>query len=282
MRARRVDLGAPGTLVVAGTALALLSYLLPTGIRWLLVPLALVLPGHAFICAVFGDRLEFSGVRRVSLAVLLSLVTYPILALAVSGTTLRMTQATVAASTWLFVAGCAAVVGVRARRSSADHIGAEPEHPAPPIDWRQLVVPGVAMAAALLIAWAGVQFLPRKPVDEFSVAAFDGSWSLVDAVVPVDPGLDPVVSAVVENRTTTTQSYRVTSGLVDGPEWTSTTRVLEPGQDWRLQVTGAVPAGECRAKLEIRVRPSDGPALDPLTVYFRDRDADCSPSAAGN
>lgn len=124
----------PLVLVGLVTALVALSFL-PDGIRWITTPLAFWLPGHALVTAVFGRRLEFGGVRRICLELLLTLATYPILALAVFSLAIPMSHETVAVSTWLFVAGCAAVAEVRQRRgpvATAPPVAPPPRHPAPP------------------------------------------------------------------------------------------------------------------------------------------------------
>jgi hypothetical protein len=271
-------------LVLAATAVLALSFLLPTAVRWVLTPAVLLLPGHAFVCAAFGRRLEFGGVRRVALSALLSLVTYPILALAVSGLSVPMSHTTVAVSTWLFVGACAAVVARRRIRTARGVVTDDvpPSGYRPQLDWRQLVVPGLAMAAALLVVWAGVQYLPRKPPTTFSAASFAGPWALIDGVVPADPGTDPVVELRVDNRTTSAERYTVEARVVDGPDWSGGRLDIPAGGSHTTTVTGMVPAGACRAKVEVRVRPSNGPALDPLTLYVRDRTASCPPTAAGS
>lgn len=281
---RRLPVDSARFLVASATVTLVLSFVLPTAVRWLLVPAVLLLPGHAFVCAAFGRRLEFGGVRRICLSVLLSLVTYPILALAVSGLSVPMSHRTVAASTWLFVAACAAVVARRRIRSDRGVITDDVPPPGyrPQVDWRQLVVPGTAILASLVIVWAGVQFLPRKAPTPFSAASFAGPWALVDSVVPVEPGTEPVVEVRVANRTTGTERYTVSATVVGGPEWSTTSLEIAPGSSDTTTVTGAVPAGACRAKVEVRVRPVQGPALDPLTLYVRDRAAACAPAAAGN
>jgi uncharacterized membrane protein len=285
--ALRIDAAGAAFLLAAATVLAVAGLVLPTGVRWVLTPAVLLLPGHALVCATFGHRLEFGGVRRLSLAAVLTLATYPILALAVFSLGLRMTNVTVAASTWALVAGCAGVVVVRSRRVLAGTVTDD----APPgsraaIDPRQLVVPVTAMVLALLIAWAGVQFLPRREPAPFSVAAFAGPWALVDEAVGYEGGQGPSVDLSVTNRTQETLRYTVEPRVIadDGSvtDWPGTVVELDAGGSRDLSVTGPVPGGQCRARTEVRVTPSGGPPLDPLTAYLRDRNAVCTGTGGGD
>lgn len=277
----------PLVLVGLVTALVALS-LLPDGIRWITTPLAFWLPGHALVTAVFGRRLEFGGVRRVCLELLLTLATYPILALAVFSLAVPMSHETVAVSTWLFVAGCAAVAEVRQRRGARRDGAAGRSAAAPPrtpaVDVRQLLVPGLAIAAMLLIAWGSLLVLPRAEPVPFSSVALAGPWSLVQGAVPYDAGVDPSIEVAITNQTTSDEDYAITAVVraADGTttSWLTTSASLAAGETRTLTVAGPLPAGQCRAQVAVAVTPSQGPALDPLTVPFRDRAATCS-SATG-
>ena len=287
--ARRADPGAvpmterPLVLVGLVTALVALS-LLPDGIRWITTPLAFWLPGHALVTAVFGRRLEFGGVRRICLELLLTLATYPILALAVFSLAIPMSHETVAVSTWLFVAGCAAVAEVRQRRGARRRGAAGRAAAAPPrtpaVDVRQLVVPGLAMGAMLLIAWGSLHVLPRAEPVPFSSVALAGPWSLVQGAVPYDAGVDPSIEVAITNQTSGDEDYEITAVVrnADGTtaSWPATSASLAAGETRTITVTGPLPAGRCRAQVAVAVTPNRGPALDPLTVPFRDRAASCS------
>ena len=275
----------PAFLVAAATATVLLSFL-PPGLRWVITPLVMWLPGQALICAVFGPRLEFGGVRRVCLALLLTLATYPILALAVFSLSVPMSHVTVALSTWVFVVACAGVVGLRRRRDLRHGLPPdEGESRSAGIEVRQLILPGLAIAAALLIVWASLHLLPRKDPTPYSAAAFSGPWALVSGAVAYDSGADPTVDLAVINATFADDTYVVSGRVIaaDGSItfWTPAIVEVAAGTTTDLAVSGPLPPGECRAKLELAVTPADGDALDPLTVYFRDRAASCEPKAAG-
>ncbi|MFN8041624.1 MAG: DUF1616 domain-containing protein, partial [Acidimicrobiales bacterium] len=259
----------PLVLVGLVTALVALSFL-PDGIRWITTPLAFWLPGHALVTAVFGRRLEFGGVRRICLELLLTLATYPILALAVFSLAIPMSHETVAVSTWLFVAGCAAVAEVRQRRGARRHGAAGRTAAAPPrtpaVDVRQLLVPGLAIAAMLLIAWGSVHVLPRAEPVPFSSAALAGPWSLVTGAVPYDAGVDPSIDVAVTNQTGGDEDYTVTAVVraADGTttSWPTTSASLSPGESRTVTVSGPLPAGQCRAQVAVAVTPDRGPALD--------------------
>jgi uncharacterized membrane protein len=277
-------------LVSAATVLVMAGLLLPPSLRWLTVPLVLWLPGHALVCADFGHSLELTGVRRVCLSVLLSLATYPILALVVSALGVAMSGITVAVSTWVFIGGCAAVVWRRTRRSG--HTGGEVPRegsgevpgagPGRRSALTAVMVPGAAIVASMLIAWAGVTMLPRKPADEFSAAAFDGPWALVSSVVPVQPDTFETVAVRVWNHTSHPVTYRVTGAVDEGEAWSSTRLEIRAGHSEVVQVVGAAPAGACRARLSIGIQASQGPPLNPLTLYLKDAEATCESTAPGS
>lgn len=278
----------PLVLVGLVTALVALSFL-PDGIRWITTPLAFWLPGHALLTAVFGRRLELGGVRRICLELLLTLATYPILALAVFSLAVPMSHETVAVSTWLFVTGCAVVAEVRQRRAASRHAPAGRTEAAPPrtpaVDVRQLLVPGLAMAAMLLIAWGSVHVLPRAEPVPYSSVALAGPWSLVQGAVPYDAGIDPSIEVAVTDQTGGEVDYTVTAVVraADGTttSWPVVDARLAAGETRTVTVTGPLPAGQCRAQVAVAVTPSTGPAPDPLTVPFRDRAATCSTSTGG-
>ncbi|RMH69810.1 MAG: DUF1616 domain-containing protein [Actinomyces sp.] len=265
-------------VVASAAALGVAALLLPPSVRWVLVPAALFVPGHAVVSALFGQHLEFGGVRRAALTVVLSFVSYALLALAVFAAGFRMSRVTVVVSVNVLAWVCAAVIAHRKIRAQRGEAVSDPPPPTyrPRLDPRQLVVPVGAMVLALVVAWGSVHVLPRRPPEEYSAIAFDGSWALVNRTVAVDPGTDTVVSFRVMNRTRSEQTYQVSARIDEGPSWSSTTLVVPALSTATGTVTGRVPAGACHARLEVAMDvEGDDVDRDPLVLYMRDVDAEC-------
>ena len=267
------------SLLVMAALLTLGATLLPTSVRWLTLPLALALPGHALVCAIFGRHLEFGGVRRVALSIAITLTTYPLIALTALVLEMRMTKFVVVAGTDILVGGCAAVVAHRAskrRRGQAEPEPVSDHYADASIRVRELLIPGAAMIAAVLVVLASVVVLPRRLPDEYSSIALDGTWSLVSHAVPVDPQQSIEVQFQVANKTRETHDYTVTGQVVDGPSWSTATKRLQPGEVWQDTVSGQTKAGSCRSRLNIELSVTgETAAHSPLAVFLRDRSAQC-------
>ena len=266
------------TIVFLGSIMCLGVLVLPPVVRWVMLPLAFTLPGHALVVAIFGQQLEFGGFRRVGLSAAMTLVVYPLFALTALVAGARWTETTVVVSTMLLIGGCAAVIARRKVRAQRGVPRIEPRSEAyeVTIPGRDLVVPALAIGLSVLITWASVSVLPRKPLDEFSSIALDGTWALTARAVPVDPERTTVVQFRVTNETTSELSYVVTAGIVDGPDWTGATETLAPGATWIGEAEGQALAGSCRSKLEIDMHVVDDQTNHyPLAVYFRDQTISC-------
>jgi len=265
-----------------GLVLATGGLLLPTSVRWIMWPLAMTVPGHAIISAAFGRHLDFSGFRRAGLTAAMTLVAYPLLALTGLVLGLRLTHLSVVLSTAVLTSGCAGVI-LRRERSEAvlgiDHpeqLEEPPEVGSSRIRLSELIIPTLAIGTSMLIALASISVFPRKAPDEFSSIALEGTWALAAHVVPADPGRDITVSFRIDNETTRRQEYIVRAAMVDGPDWSTRTRILEPGQAWVDTVGGRVTPGSCRSRLEIDMEVVGDPEDHfPLAVFFRDNTIDC-------
>ena len=272
-------------MAVLGLGLVLCAggVFIPVEYRFVMWPLAVFVPGHAIVCALFGDHLDFGGVRRVGLSMALTLAAYPMMALTglVLGRT--WTHATVIAGTLILTLGCAFVVRrrtVRTRQGWASEPGrVEEAAEVGPSRVRisELLLPGASIGLALLIAWASVSVFPRKAPDAFSSIALEGTWALTARAVPANPSNDVSVTFRVDNETNRAQEYIIRSGIVDGPEWETKRQILEPGQAWVDTVSGRVADGRCRARLEIDMEVvGDREDHFPLAVFFRDSTIECS------
>jgi hypothetical protein len=258
---------AGATILVVGAAV------LPLGVRWALLPLALTAPGAAIVDAVFPPGVVLGVAHRLGLSTILSLAVYPILALAVFSTATPMSHRTVAVSTWLACAAAAAVSHVRSRTSVAPPLAAE----GPPggLRLRPLALPAAAVTAAALVAWASVAVLPRAAPAPHVDLALDGAWALASGVVPVDAEHPVAVQVLVVNATPSDRTIELLAEVDGVTAWQPVARRVRPGDRWHATLTGTVPADACRARLEIGTTGADGRELAPLAVTLRDRSAEC-------
>ena len=262
-------------ILMLGVLLAGLGWFLPLQLRWITTPLVFFVPGNAIVSAIFGRQLEFGGVRRVGLCGVMSLVSYSVMALAVFGLGFTMSQGSVVLSVLVLSVLAAAVVEFRTRSWPAFAV---PRHAAyaRSISMSEVAIPALAMAAALIVAYGSVKVLPRKPADEYSAIAFDGTWALTNRVVRVDATLDVQVQYQVLNRTRTTQTYLVTTGIEEDTQWGSDVITIEPGADYHGSATGKVTEGSCSSRLEVLLEQvGSEQTRDPLVLYFRDTNGDC-------
>jgi len=267
------------SLLVMAALLTLGATLLPTSVRWLTLPLAFALPGHAMVCAIFGRHLEFGGVRRAALSIALTLTSYPIIALTALVFEMRMTKFVVVGGTDVLVGGCAAIVARRAwlrRRGVGEPDPVSNQYADATIRFRELIIPGAAMITAILVVLASVVVLPRRLPDEYSSIALDGTWALASRVVPVDPGRSIEVQFEVTNRTREVHNYTVSGQVADGPAWSSVTKRLQPQEVWNGTVSGQAKKGSCRSRLNIELSVTgESITHSPLAVYLSDRSIQC-------
>lgn len=271
------------TVLGLGLLLCAGGLLIPIEYRFVMWPLAVFFPGHAIVCAVFGDHLDFGGFRRVGLSMALTLAAYPMMALAGIVVGRYWTHGTVIGGTFILTAGCAFVVWRREQRALLGRV-AEPDRVEEPaevgpsrIRISELFLPGASILLSLLIAWASLSIFPRKAPDAFSSIALEGTWALTARAVPANPSNDVSVTFRVDNETTQVQEYVIRSGIVDGPGWETKRQVLEPGQAWVDTVSGRIAEDRCRSRLEIDMEVvGDDEDHFPLAVFFRDSTIECS------
>ncbi|MEO0492529.1 MAG: DUF1616 domain-containing protein [Actinomycetota bacterium] len=270
-------------ILVLGLVLCAGGLFIPIEYRFVLWPLAVFVPGHAIVCAVFGDHLDFGGFRRVGLSMALTLAAYPMMALTGIVVGRYWTHGTVVGGTLLLTVACAFVQWRREVRAEQGLV-AEPDRREEPAEVgpsrlrvTELLLPGGSIVLALLIAWASITVFPRKAPDEFSSISLEGTWALTARAVPANPSNDVSVTFRIDNETTRVQVYVVTAAIVDGPGWETKTQILEPGQAWVDTVSGRIADGRCRSRLEIDMEVVGGDEDHfPLAVFFRDSTIECS------
>lgn len=280
LRMRGVRLENAEGLVSMAILFAGLVVILPAAFRPPLAIPALLLPGHAVIAAIFGQQLGFVGYRRVALSVVLSLTSYPILAILMITAEIRLTQQSVVISTTLLIFVCSAAVKFRERRTN----DAFPQRPANreeltervPVALRQFFIPVASITVAFIVIAASPTLFPRADAQEFTEFSLSKRWSLARGSVPIDPEVEPSVEVHVRNGTATVQQYTISPSIGDTQRWAKLDLTLEPGQTWQGSVSGPIPAGACRSRLEIALnQPGDHTSFDPLVLFFDDSAEGC-------
>lgn len=270
------------TVFCLGVALCLGGWFIPIGFRFVMLPLALWVPGHAIVSAAFGRHLDFGGFRRIGLSMALTLAAYPLTAL--SGLVLGFywLKSTVIVGTFIVVSLCAAIIWRReqldaaGRTEAPDRLEDPAEVGASRIRWSELILPFSSIALALVIGWASLFVFPRKAPDAYSSIALEGTWALTAHAVPANPANEVTVTYRIDNRTPQVQEYVVRSAVVDGPDWGTASVAIEPGEAYVGTVTGPIAAGSCRSRLEIDMDVlGDDEDHFPLAVFFRDSTIDC-------
>jgi uncharacterized membrane protein len=233
------------------------ALLLPDGVRFVLLPAVLFLPGHALVMALFGTN-EPSGdvVIRVALRVVLSLAVLPIVGVVVALASVAFNRTTVVLVTGA-VCVTAAIVGrlrtpiaatVPQRPGSADATGEPPR--AARVAWWYALAIALAIGAVLV-----TQAVMADPIEEpysrlaivGSVADFTGRSGEVEVTVDV------------LNGTGRARDYQVGAVSDGGPVWTPTVVHLEAGETGRLALRGAVAAGPCDADLRVVLQTAGRP-----------------------
>ncbi len=279
------DVGKPVPLLAMAATFALGVMVIPASLRFVLIPAALLIPGHAMVCAIFGSALPFGGFRKVSLMIVLSLTSYPVSAIAAISVGIRLTRVSVVVTMLLLVLVCAAIVDFRNRRSGDVALGmpngdrnvaTNGAAPEVPVQWTSLLVPGAAMVLAALIIAVSPVVLPRASPQEFTTFSLSNRWSLVAGSVPIPEGSEPTVQVQLVNSSTQEQTYRLEPSVQNGDAWEPTVITLAAGERWNGSVTGPVPASVCRARLEIDlVQEGSAVDFDPLVLFFDDPALDC-------
>lgn len=270
------------TVFALGVVLCLGGWFIPEGARFVMLPLAFWVPGHAFVSAAFGQHLDVGGFRRIGLEMAITLTSYPLIAL--SGLVLGFywLKSTVIIGTLLLVSLCSAVIWrreqleARGRVEEPDRLEEPAEVGASRIRWSELVLPFSSISLALLIAAASLVVFPRKAPDPYNAIALEGTWALAAHAVPANPSNDVSVTYRIDNRTTEVQEYVVRSGIVDGPEWETQVVAIEPGEFYIGTATGRIAEDRCRSRLEIDMDVvGDDEDHFPLALFFRDSTIEC-------
>jgi hypothetical protein len=251
-----------GALVMAGAA-----WLLPDPLRAVLVvPLALLLPGHALLCAAVGYEGVGELPLRVALTVLLSLAIYPLLALAVHKTGLGdLTRTSVVVSV-----GAVSVVAALVGRLRFPPTEGWPSSPPLPDGLRAAgqgtALAGVAALSLALAVWA----LPDRTPQRFVALGFDGTTAQVRGPVATPRGGPATVAVRIRNHDGADRQFVLRAWVDGGPTWPAVRLRVRDSEEWRGRLRGPVLPSGCLQRLRIRLEPVDGPSVRvrPLKLYF--------------
>jgi len=270
--------------VLAAATVMSIGVLVPiAAIRALVVlPTALVVPGYAAALAIFGPRWRDDALG-LALGALLSMALYPLLALLLYASSIRLSTASVLAATdaltAVFVgivalrdrptvwAGAAGVQGVAGRNSG--------KLDGPWSGWR-----GIALLAALVAVVVGalallMPALPSPVASPYTQFYLTGNRTQVHSIVRPSAGRRLVVTVGITNRTHLPHRYLIVPRLDNAP-WRSRTLRLGDSDTWSGAIGGTVPAGGCAHQLAIRlyvVSGGDNRKIGTLTLWVHDASA---------
>jgi uncharacterized membrane protein len=284
--AARAVLPRPACLLLAALGLMNLGVLapLPALRAALTLPPALLVPGYAVMMAVFGHRSRPDALPTLALAVLLSMATYPLVALALYAAAIPIRTGSVTLSTDGIVALLAAMAVLRTRRERRTTIASV----VPFLTTTVLRSPwngargGVLFAAlvtGVIATLAGALPLLPAPTDQpYTQFYLAGSWAHLSTIVRARSHQKLVVEVGITNQTHRRQRYQVVPRLDGGPGWPGRTVTVPGGRSWTGSMSGYVPADGCVHRLSIALRGGrNGHALSPLTLWVRGAPGRLSP-----
>jgi uncharacterized membrane protein len=249
----------------------------------LTLPPALLVPGYAMVMAVFGQRPRRDWLPTLALAALLSMATYPLVALALYAAAIPIRTGSVMAGTDGTVALLAAMAALRTRRGRpATTISGEPFIRATvvhsPWNGARGGVLFAALVAIVMAALAGTMALLPAPRDQpYTQFYLAGSWAHLSAIVRARAHQRLVVDLGIVNQTHRRQRYQIVPRLDGGPRWPGRVVTVPAGRTWTGSVDGDVPRDGCVHRLSIDLRVGrNGNALRPLILWVRG-----APSAHG-
>lgn len=278
-RARADHLRNPAAVLPAAAAAMTAGVLVPVPpIRAAVVlPLALLAPGYA-LAAAAGIRGRLDAVPTLALGALLSIAIYPLLALGLYATSIRLSTTSVVAATDAVVLLLSGVVALRTRFArDAGTAGGGPAAVAtdtsPASSWsgrRGGVRFVVAVAVAVAVLAGAMRLLPAAADAPYTQLYLAGHWSGLGAIVDAEPHQRLAVRVAIVNRTHARKAYRLAPTVDGGVHWPARVVTLQAGDRWVGFVTGRIPRRRCvhRLTLELSSRESSAVLTD-LNVWVR-------------
>jgi uncharacterized membrane protein len=248
----------------------------PAPLRTIVVlPLALLLPGTAIFLVVFPGRSGLGKTGDLAVAVLLSLVFYPLTALVLHAFSIKLDATSVAAAVDVVVAAAYPIAAF----SSLDAQPARGEH-----NGRALSVAGrrdvraasraAVIAGALVATLAAARaVLPAPPPDHYTAFAVTGRWAHVQGVADVNPATAFRVGVEVKNATSRAIRYRIRTSTPGG-RWSRPTVTVPAGTTWDGFVTGHIRPYPCYQRLLLALH-SKTPRPLRLSIQLRVARAGC-------
>jgi uncharacterized membrane protein len=242
----------------------------------LTLPLALLVPGYAVLMAAFGHRPRRDAPLTLVFTVVLSMATYPLVALALSAAAIPIRTGSVMLSTDGLVALLVAVAVLRTRRERRI-IGVfvvpfvtTAELRSPWNGARGGVLVAALMASAIAALAAALPLWPAPTDQPYTQFYLAGSWAHLSAMVQVRPNQRLAVELGITNQTHRRQSYQIVPRLDGGPGWPGRTVTVPDGRSWRGSLDGDVPPDGCVHRLSIALHVGrNGKALSLLTLWVR-------------
>jgi hypothetical protein len=285
--AARAALPPPARLLLVALGVMNLGVLVPLpALRAALtLPLALLVPGYAVLMAAFGHWPRRDAPLTLALTVLLSMATYPLVALALSAAAIPIRTGSVMLSTDGLVAFLVAVAVLRTRRER--RIIAVSVVPfvttaglrSPWNGARGGVLLAVLVAIAIAALAAALPLWPAPTDQPYTQVYLAGSWAHLSTMVQVRPNQRLAVELGITNQTHRRQSYQIVPRLDGAPGWPGRVVTVPAGRSWAGSMSGYVPPDGCVHRLSIALRVGrNGKALSPLTLWVRgapDRPAPC-------
>jgi uncharacterized membrane protein len=274
----RAALPLPARLLLVALGVMNLGVLVPLpALRAALtLPLALLVPGYAVMMAVFGHRARRDAPLTLAFTVLLSMATYPLVALALSAAAIPIRTGSVMLSTDGFVALLVAMAVLRTRRErrptgvsgvpfvTTTGLRSPWNGACGGVLFAALVAIGIAALAAALSPWPAPT---DQPYTQFYLA---GSWAHLSTIVRARSHQKLVVDVGITNQTHRRQRYQIVPRLDGGPGWPGRAVTVPAGRSWTGSMSGYVPADGCVHRLSIALRMGrNGKALSPLTLWVR-------------
>jgi uncharacterized membrane protein len=274
--AARAALPLPARLLLAALVVLNLGVLVPLPALRAAVtlPLALLVPGYAVMMAAFGHRPRRDASLTLAFIVLLSMATYPLVALALSAAAIPIRTGSVMLSTDGLVAFLVVVAVVRGRRERRTSIVSV----VPFVTTIVLRSPwsgargGVlfaALVAGVIATLAGTTPLLPAPTDQpYTQFYLAGSWAHLSTIVRARSHQKLVVDVGITNQTHRQQSYQIVPRLDGGTGWPGRVVTVPDGRTWTGSLDGDVPQDGRVHRLSIVLRVGrNGTALSPLTLW---------------
>lgn len=250
-----------GQFIGLGIALLAASSL-PGPLRFVSLPLVLVVPGYVVCTATIGSRRPSTWPTRLALWMAMSLAVPAVVGLAVGLPRREFDRVTALVAQGMVVLAAAAWIAMRPEADGDTWRAGRHEASVRPT----LVAAG--LAALVSVGILGIYVQVNRPALQFTTARIDG----VEPEAPLAFPSDGVarLPVVLTNETGRTVAFRLDAGI-DGvtDRWDSVEATVEPGARWVGEVRGPVPTSGCLQRVSVQVFESGAPSeTGPLSRWI--------------